>query len=414
MLTDVNRSMPLRRASLRESLHRSFVRRRGVAVRLHRWLALVLLLWIVVESVTGSALVFAGQIDRAVNHRQFTPTEGDVGLVKAVAAARDARPDDHLSFVTSPTADDSGGMYLVWMLDEEAKYHTVVVDPGSGNVTSADHRAPALIELFERVHFNLNSTSIFGIQPITVLGWLAVGWLVVLLSGFYVWYWPGVKRWARALRVRRQRGRFTFHLDLHKAVGIASFVPLVLIVVTGMQFAFPNQVRTVWNTVTFHTYEAPDTTVPLSGASAGEAITADDAVAIVSKIDPSLVVQTVETPNGSPVGVYTVSATADPSLFGLASGSRTVEFAVDQYTGAVVSIEDPRDKGFASAAYDDWSYQIHFGTFGGTPTMVLWVVVGLLPTVLAVTGVVMWIVRRNKRRRRAVAAAPTELQGVPS
>ena len=49
-----------------------------------------------------------------------------------------------------------------------------------------------------------------------LVGWLGVGFMVILLTGFYLWYWPGVKRWANALRIQRSRGRFTFNMSLHK------------------------------------------------------------------------------------------------------------------------------------------------------------------------------------------------------
>ena len=31
-----------------------------------------------------------------------------------------------------------------------------------------------------------------------VIAWLGVGWIAVLVTGFYLWYWPGVRRWATA------------------------------------------------------------------------------------------------------------------------------------------------------------------------------------------------------------------------
>ncbi|WP_426574739.1 PepSY-associated TM helix domain-containing protein [Aquihabitans sp. McL0605] len=399
-----------RRRVPRRRLHRFLVARRAPLVKVHRWLSFLLLLWIVVESVTGSSIVFAGDIDRLWNADQFSTTAGDVGLVDATAAAREARPDDLVRYVTAPSSGDTGGMYEVWMTDPGGDYHAVLVDPGSGTVTSDDHQAPAVIALLERVHFNLNSTSVFGLAPLTVMGWMAVGWLVVLLSGFYLWYWPGVKRWARAWRVRRSRGRFTFHLDLHKAVGITVLLPLLVVVITGINFAFPNQVRDAWNVVTFGNYHAASAETPLSTPAAGaQPLTADQAVKVVSRVDPSVDVSYVYPPGGSPVGVYTVEATVDSAFLGTAGGQRDVEFNVDQYSGAVVSIEDPADQNVATRAYDDWASDVHFGTFGGLTTEVLWVLLGLGPLVLAVTGTAMWFTRRNKRRARAAAdfgAAP--------
>jgi len=379
------------------------VGKRGPVVKAHRWMSFALMAWIVVESVTGSAIVFAPQIDQVWNHRDFTPTSGDVGPAKAIASAKEARPDDVVSYAMTPGSGTTGGMYVVYFADADGDYHATVVDPGTGKVTQADHTEPWLVGMLERVHFNLNSTSVFGFAPLTIMGWASFAWLLVLVSGFYLWYWPGVKRWARAVKVRRSRGRFTFHLDLHKAVGIVTLIPLTLVVITGINFAFPKQTAAVWNVVTFGTYNdnesvAIETSTPIAGVTP---ISATDAAAIVEEIDPSLRVTLVETPGGSPVGVWEVSATADHAFLNMVGGARDVEFAVDQYTGQVLSINDPRDKGFSDSAYDDWSYEVHFGTFAGTTSKILWVGLGLAPVVLGVTGTTMWFVRRNKRKKRA-------------
>ena len=36
-----------------------------------------------------------------------------------------------------------------------------------------------------------------------IVGWFGVMFIVVLLTGFYVWYWPGVRRWSTALAIKR-------------------------------------------------------------------------------------------------------------------------------------------------------------------------------------------------------------------
>ena len=59
------------------------------------------------------------------------------------------------------------------------------------------------------------------------------------LTGFYLWYWPGVRRWATAFVIRRGRGRFATNMSLHKVVGLVVFVPLVVITFTGVSVRVP-------------------------------------------------------------------------------------------------------------------------------------------------------------------------------
>ncbi|MEH2243424.1 PepSY-associated TM helix domain-containing protein [Nostoc sp.] len=43
---------------------------------------------------------------------------------------------------------------------------------------------------------------------------------------------------------------------------------------------------------------------------------------------------------------------------------------------------------------------LHYGTFGGLPTRILYVFIGLAPLILFVTGFVMWQYRYKGKNRR--------------
>jgi uncharacterized iron-regulated membrane protein len=395
-------------------------RRRGVSgwlsahrkpvVVTHRWLGIVLALWIVLEGVTGSILVYAPELDQWASGSDFSVSAGkDVGMTTAVDAARDARPGEPLQYVIPP--GDRGPTYRIGTVDSHGDAHEVLVDPGTGKVNTTDHEEPGWLSLAERLHVNLNSTEILGVQATTILGWLGVLWLLILVTGFYVWYWPRIRKWVHLARVRRDRGRFTFNLDLHNAVGMVVLIPMFLVVLTGVNFLFPSQVRDVYNVVTLGAYEEPDATVATSTPSSSTPITPGDAERIVADLDPAVEPYYVLTPSGSPVATYTVYANVDPAFLGMLAGEHQVEFSVDQYSGAIVRIEDVLDDNAATQAYSSWAYPVHAGTFGGDITRVLWVVLGFTPIVLGWTGYVMWLTRRRRRARAAArTAAPPEPQ----
>ena len=70
------------------------MRPRRVIVRLHRWLALGLLLWLIVVSFTGSWLVVHDSIESWLHGDRFRATSGDVGPQAAVEAAQASLPPD--------------------------------------------------------------------------------------------------------------------------------------------------------------------------------------------------------------------------------------------------------------------------------------------------------------------------------
>jgi len=53
---------------------------------------------------------------------------------------------------------------------------------------------------------------------------------------------------------------------------------------------------------------------------------------------------------------------------------------------------------------------VHFGTFGGLPTRILYVFVGLAPSVLFITGLIMWWHRKRKKNKGDREGASTLIQ----
>ena len=82
-------------------------------------------------------------------------------------------------------------------------------------------------------------------------------------------------------------------------------------------------------------------------------------------------------------------------------GAGNTYVALDQFTGETLYDGTPEEGNAFDQAWDDWSFPLHTGDFGGSVSRVLWTLVGLSPLVLATTGVIMYVIRLQKRRRRS-------------
>jgi uncharacterized iron-regulated membrane protein len=84
---------------------------------------------------------------------------------------------------------------------------------------------------------------------------------------------------------------------------------------------------------------------------------------------------------------------------------------IDQYTGQVVRTTYHRDLSWPIRFTRDM-YPLHFGTFGGNFTRILWIILGIAPAILYVSGLLMWWNRsilpalRRRRRRRVAHMLP--------
>jgi len=112
---------------------------------------------------------------------------------------------------------------------------TSIRAPDNVNAIVADGRSVQRTIL--DLHRKFNRSEILGVNTQKIVGALGLAWLLNLFIGF-----RASRSYRRTLkqgaRVRRGRGRFTFHLDLHKTVGLIVIAPLLLIVLTGLVFQF--------------------------------------------------------------------------------------------------------------------------------------------------------------------------------
>ena len=191
------------------------------------------------------------------------------------AAPRDARrrPDDPRrggrpsSAARRPSfkpADvvDSHGVYLVY---GESETHQAYVDPGSGRFLGIDDIGDGVMGFLDNLHlcglsckgyagylpFLEKPAHILGNEELTVGGLILAVTGVLLLflaaTGLVVW-WPGIRRLARGLRVRRRQGIYAFNYDLHNVVGLAAIPFLVMWGFTGAHFEL-KQFSELWYAV---------------------------------------------------------------------------------------------------------------------------------------------------------------------
>ena len=215
-----------------------------------------------------------------------------------------------------------------------------------------------------------------------MVAWLAVGFIVVLLTGFYLWYWPGVRRWATAFVIRRGRGRFAFHMSVHKVVGLVVWLPLLVIAFTGAGFAFP-AMKGWFQDVTpaqqgMELWSAPEEAYTSADAAGRDPITPGRVQSIIEERYPDREVRSIAPPyeEGGTWSAW-VSRGFDPWTREGGAGNTWV--LVDQFSGEVVYDGSPEDGNVFDQAWDDWSFPLHTGDFLGTATRVVWVVIGAQP-----------------------------------
>lgn len=409
-MTAVTQRTERRAAGRRRRLNGGNVRR--ATIRLHKWVALTVGLWIVVECVSGSLLVFSDQIDAWSRPDLFTHTRGDIGPQAASTAAAAAIPHAAAAGVQLPA--NERGVYVVTVSVRVTgaprttalpPQRLVYVDPGTGHVNGVRDPAAGFTPWLQRLHRGLLQTKIAGIKGSTLVGWLGVTAIFVVLTGSYLWLWPAVRKASTLFRLRRKTP-MVFALDLHRLVGIVVFPFLLVALVTGVNMTFGKELRQAWYAIT-----------PGQDKGARSAITAPKSAPhdpITHRISLDEVrdraaaathgrVDSISSPF-SATGTFAVRITRgwDPASGPRGRGGNLTAY-VDQFDGSVLRVVKPSDYPVAGQAYEYWAAPVHFGTEGGMATRVLLDLTGVATLAMIGSGIWLTVVRLRKRARRKVA-----------
>ncbi len=234
--------MPFRSADTRVN---GFLRKpqsvvfRRVLFQLHLWMGIAAGLYVFVVCVTGSALVFRIDLQRALHPQLFTASPGaPADAATIMEAVRDAFPGDRVSGVDAPTTVRP--TYLAYVM-RGSQFLTVLVDPVSARVLG-ELPDRSLVRTVQDLHFDL----LAGRTGRLINGIGAGVLLAMCLTGLVIWG-PGVLNWRRSLTVDFRRSWKRINRDVHSAVGIWTGALVIMWAVTGVYFAFPSQFRATVN-----------------------------------------------------------------------------------------------------------------------------------------------------------------------
>ena len=394
-----------RRPSLRTSL-----------VFTHRWSALVLGLALLAVVISGVVLLYSQEIDRVVHPDLYrtTPSDHPITHAEAVGVIHREAP----SFEPSDVAD-SHGVYLIYGGEDD--YRQAYVDPGSGRLNGINDPSQGVMGFLYNLHlcglsckgyagyipFLEKPAHLFGNEELTVGGLiLAVTGLLLLFlaaTGVVVW-WPGIKRLARGLRVRRRQGTYAFNYDLHNVVGLAAIPFLVMWGFTGAHFEL-KQVSELWYAVlpgqrgrgAHRRVQAAAGQGDHDGPGRGDR--AQDGARRPARLGHRA--------RRRPKATYFSYLAKGNDTYDHGVYPGNVGVTIDRYSGkATITYPTQANPPLSAQIVDDWFYSLHAATLVNGWWRVIWLVFGVAPVVLAVTGIVTWLIRRGKRRRKRRRAQP--------
>ncbi len=277
----------------------------------------------------------------------------------------------------------------------------ILIDPVSLQVLETQQAMTGWVRFFHDLHGHIFIPGGLGRE---IVGWLGVAMLVLGCSGLYLW-WPKPGQWKAAFTVRRKAKGLRLNRELHGAVGIWSLLIFMLVNFTGVYLAFPQQISAVVNAVSpsrdMRAAMFQARVEPVRGATA-------------MNVDEAVELALARVPGTRFLNAF-LSLRPDQALRvglvrpGHEAGAPIVTVIVDPYRKTVVDVFDPQTMSTGEKIIT-WQRALHYGIGLGGVYKFLVFVSGVIIPIFAVTGFLMWWIKR-RNRRAGERAKQTILQG---
>jgi uncharacterized iron-regulated membrane protein len=357
---------------------------RNIVFSLHRYLGLVVGSILIIVGLTGSLLVFQKEIDSFLMKRQFGEviSQGQRLAVESIAKTVEAAYINSglkLSALTLPVRLDAP--ISVSLKSTADKWIDVFVNPYTGAIMGTRDWEKSLFGFVYSLHYQL----LAGQTGQVIVGIAALVLLILSITGIILW--PGWRRLIAGFKIKWDAHIKRVNFDVHKVAGIIAAVFLVMIAFTGFCWNFYQYTEPVIYAATFSPKPAEPKSKPVAGKSSLEL---NQILKIADKTLPEAVTTYISFPD-TPDGIFRVN-----KKFPEVKEAYRSRVYIDQYSGEVLQVRNSRTLSLGDKVTDAFT-PMHYGTFGGVATRILYVFVGLSPLILFVTGFVMWWYRYKKK-----------------
>lgn len=336
----------------------------------HSWVGLKLSIFMTFILLTGTLAVFAHEIDWLITpEMRVAPRDAPTASWGAMAeAAARAAPEGRLQTIYAPI--EPWFASEAWIDRGSGAPGRVYVDPWTAEVTGK-HGWASAHRFLRQIHRHLMMPTKIGIPIVCSLAFVL---LISLVTGIvtYKKWWRGFFRWPRGGDGRRLAG------DLHRLSGLWSLWFVALMALSGIWY----MVETLGGNAAVDRLPIVQGTAPPTGPAL------DALVAQVETAKPGLDIREIRFTEKN--GVVFLGQDSAWVVRDRVNG-----VAIDPTSKQVLRVFDGGELN-VHQRISEMADPLHFGTFGGLATKIIWFLFGALLTALSVTGVIICAMRLAK------------------
>lgn len=381
--------------------------RRKFWFKIHLYLGLFAGMPFVLIGLTGSLLAFEHSLDEWLNSELMTVAASDIDaeflpLDEIVAiGAKLLPPDGTLQSIGFPR--HSGAAFELWFSQpspgsEYSESHQIFINPYTGEVAgrrlkvdfSRGWRGP-FMDVVLRLHYSL-ALGDYGMKSV---GFIGLSLIFLVLTGLIAW-WPSSGKFENALTFKRNSGFTRFNYDLHKTVGFYLSAVLLFLILSGVYLIFPDYGRGLISVCSPVAESYPLFRSVVSNKTNQSSLGLNQIKAITDARFPDGDYRFIGFPKDEQ-GVFVVGKReiGEPNERGAYR-----RLWIDQYSGKILHAQERRTQ-TAGDAFVAWLYPLHTGEAFGFIGKFFILLMGLVPFVLYLTGVIRWLQKRKAARLKS-------------
>ena len=349
----------------------------------HKWTSLICTLFLLMWCITGLPLIFHHEIDEWLEPEQHpaATTGKAINVDVLLRQGQQKNPDLTARYVFWDEENPQKIMFdFAPSLDASyTKSKYVAFNRFTGAEMSAFNPNGITTKIL-RIHADL----FLGIGGKLFLGLIGIVFMIAIISGV-VLYGRIMKKFDFGM-VRKYKSKRLQWLDTHNLIGIITLCWASVVGFTGIINCMSDVVLAMWQQGQLKEMTAPYANQkPVEGALTS----LDSAVAVAQRAAPGMQPKILAYPGTifSSRHHYAVFMTCSTAVT-----SRLLRPAlIDAKTGALTDIR--KMPWYVNTLFI--SQPLHFGDYGGWPLKIIWTLFDLATIVVLVTGVYLWIKRRN-------------------
>ncbi|HEX8378586.1 MAG TPA: PepSY-associated TM helix domain-containing protein, partial [Pedobacter sp.] len=342
---------------------------------IHSILGLITGILLLVISLSGCILVFHEEIDKALNPPLLCvkPGQHKTSLDKIFKSASHQFPGSYIRFRHLPANPEAS---IELSVQKQSVWIFAYYNPYNGDYLGSRNARNYFLGWLLGLHYGLLAGSIGEL----LVGILSVCLLLSLLTGVYVYR-------KHLLNVLMFRITFKFSnwrkasSSLHRIIGVWSLLFNLMFAVTGFWM-----LRYVFQPSTYQaTVEPKSLNDPVS-------VSLDSVVKTAETTFDGFKVSGIHLPKTKEESINIIGAVSTQNIL-YGEHANSIEF--DPLTGKELSRIDVTKQ----SAYDKWDsivFPLHSGLFGNIIVKLIYCVAGLSPSLLSITGFLLWLRRRRR------------------